>query len=175
MASQSIAPRLAAVLAAALALLVAPHRAAAGAAAPVYGTRDQARQCMVEQERLDTQVQQRQRAHEAHVAALGSLESEAAEITRRQETVDQGNEASVREFNQFVADHNAHVDKINDEALQSSAFADAYNAEAVSHNKRCAGLLIRPEDLAALTRERARAASEPAAVHPVSAGASQAR
>ena len=157
--SRAFAPATAAALVVALVMAAAPRLATAGAAAGVYGTRDQVRQCAAEQDRLDAQVLQRQRAHEVHVAALAKLEAESAEITRRQTTVNQDDEASVREFNQLIADHNASADKINQEALESRAIADTYNAQAVSHNQRCAGLLIRPEDLAAVTRERTRAAA----------------
>ena len=153
-----------------------PEWAMAGPATGTYGTRDQVRQCASEQGRLDAQVLQRQQAHKAHVAALAKLEAESAEITRRQAAVNPEDEAAVSEFNEFVAQHNANADKINQEALESRAFADTYNAEAASHNQRCAGLLIRPEDLAVVAREQARAAStaKPESARAAMSGASQA-
>jgi hypothetical protein len=152
-----------------LAMLASAEAASAGGGVSAYGTRDQVRQCAAEQEELDARILQRQRAHEAHVAALAKLEDESAEITRRQTTVNQDDETSVREFNQLVAAHNESVDKINQEALESRVIADSYNAQAISHNKRCAGLLIRPEDLAALRLEHAH--TTPASA-PSPAGAS---
>ena len=159
----------------ALAMIAAPRHAIAGVAAGTYGTRDQVRQCAAEQDSLDTQVRQRQQAHEAHVAALARLEAESAEIVRRQAKVNQDDEASVREFNELVAKQNASADKINQEALESRALADAYNAAAAAHNQRCAGLLIRPEDLAVVTRERAHAASAVSSTRPAASGAVQTR
>lgn len=141
-------------LAVALLAALMPDLADAATVAGTYGTRDQVRQCAAEQDQLDARVRQRQAAHEAHVQALAKLEAESAEINRRQATVNQEDEAAVREFNGLVAAHNLSADKINDEAAESRAVADAYNADATAHNKRCAGLLIRPEDLAAVTRER---------------------
>jgi hypothetical protein len=90
--------------------------------------------------------------------------------------VNQDDETSVREFNQLVAAHNANADIINQKALESRTVADAYNADAIAHNQRCAGLLIRPEDLAVVTHERARVASPATAKLPraAAAGASQA-
>ncbi len=173
--SRAFAPVTAASLVVALVMVAAPRLATAGTVTGVYGSREQVRQCAVEQDRLDAQVRQRQRAHEVHVAALGKLEAEGAEITRRQTTVNQDDEASVREFNKLVADHNESADKINQEALESRAIADTYNADAVSHNQRCAGLLIRPEDLAVLTRDRAHAASTPTASRAAASGALQLR
>ena len=159
----------------ALAMVAAPRWAMAGVAAGTYGTRDQVRQCAAEQDSLDAQVRQRQQAHEAHVAALAQLEAQSAEIVRRQAKVNPDDEASVRDFNELVAKQNASADKINQEALESRAQADAYNAAAASHNQRCAGMLIRPEDLAVVTRERARAASVPASTRAAASGAMQAR
>ena len=132
----------------ALAMLAAPRDAMAGVAAGTYGTRDQVRQCAAEQEGLDAQVKQRQQAHEAHVAALAKLETESAEIVRRQAKVNQDDEASsgAATSTKLVAKQNADADKINQQALESRALADAYNAAAASHNQRCAGLLIRPGD-----------------------------
>ena len=173
--SRAFSRAAASALVMALAMIVAPRDAMAGVAAGTYGTRDQVRQCAAEQDSLDAQVKQRQQAHEAHVAALAKLEAESAEIVRRQAKVDQDDEASVREFNELVAKQNADADKINQEALESRALADAYNAAAASHNQRCAGLLIRPDDLAAVTRERARAASAPASTHSAASGAVQTR
>ncbi len=165
--SRSRAPVLATFhVVALLAAAIAPGPAAAAPPAPAYATRDQARQCMADQDRLDGVALQRQRAHEAHAAALAKYEAEGAEISQRQQAVDQNDEAAVSEFNKFVADHNLRADQLNQEALDSRTAADSYNAEALAHNKRCATLLIRPEDLSTLTRERARAASAPAMRSP---------
>jgi len=164
-------------LAVTLLIAAVPQCAVAGPAGGTYGTRDQIRQCVAEQDGLDARVSQRQKAHETHVAALAKLEAESAEINRRQATVNQDDEASVREFNQLVAAHNASVEIINQKALASRAIADTYNADAMAHNQRCAGLLIRPEDLAVVTRERARPALPPTTKLPRAAasGASQTR
>jgi hypothetical protein len=177
LSSQAFARAAINALIATLALVAGPRLAIAGAVAGAYGTRDQVRQCVAEQDRLDAQVLQRQQAHEAHVAALAALEAESAEITRREATVNAEDESSVREFNRLVADHNANADKINEQALESRAITMTYNADAASHNQRCAGLLIRPEDLAVIARERARGASSPTSAPPraVASGVLQTR
>ena len=124
---------------------------------------------------LDARVQRRQQAHQAHLAALAALEAESAEIVRRQSTLDPGDEAAVKAFNQLVATQNADADQVNEAALRSRTEADAYNADAVAHNQRCAGMLIRPEDMAAVTREQRAAAQSSAASHAAVSSASAVR
>ena len=126
-------------------------------AAQAYASRAQLRACLATGDDLDKRRAAMASAKAAHADHMAALALENDHLTEAERTLDHGSQGAVDIFNQRVADHNAHVTLANDEATQQNAAADTYDADNESMNRKCAALVYRPADMAAVTKERQKA------------------
>jgi hypothetical protein len=137
--------------------------AASQSPARAWATRDQLREC------LDTEAALKERflvidaSTTAHEKMLDQIEAESARIEELHSQLDHDSRTSVKAFNVLVDDHNLHVKQLNQDAEDSRPAGDAYNADMVAFNHKCAGHMYRIEDMEAVTRERKKAAEQAAA------------
>jgi hypothetical protein len=145
----------------ACALSSAGTLAATKPAAEVFGTRAQLRECLD----IDDGLRQRSDAAEASTAALnGRITANAEESARladMKKTLARDDKAAVASFNQLAVAHNQHVQQVDDEIAAAQATSDRLAADKADREKKCGGLTYRPADLAAVDKERRKAASAP--------------
>ncbi|MGN6528165.1 MAG: hypothetical protein ACTHL8_17385 [Burkholderiaceae bacterium] len=158
-------PVLLALAAAALAPAVAAAapKPAPASATPAFASRDQLRQCLAEEDALKARLDAIQARHAEHERRLSALEAENDRIVEVQGQLDTTSEVAVNAFNLLVSDHNVHARQLNEAAAASRAESEAYNAAILQHNRDCARLVYRVDDLQAVTRERRAAATAAAA------------
>ena len=114
--------------------------AASQPAARAWATRDQLREC------LDTEAGLKERFRAIDAATDRAREDvrpdrgrEHPKLTTLQAQLDHDSDTAVKAFNALVKDHNLHVKQLNQDAADSRPVSDAYNADMVAFNHRCAG------------------------------------
>lgn len=123
-------------------------------AAPAFASRDQLRHCLAEEDELKARFDAIQARHADHERRLAALEAENDKIVEVQGQLDTTSDVAVNAFNLLVSEHNVHVKQVNEAAAASHAESDAYNAAILAHNRDCAHLVYRVDDLQAVTKER---------------------
>ena len=138
--------------------------AGAGAAtATTFGTRAQLRECLD----VDDALKLRSDAVEAQTAALnekiGANSAEAARLADLKKTLDRNDKAAIASFNQLAVAHNQHVQQVDEEIAGAQATSRELEADKADRERKCGGLSYRPADLAAVDKERRKAAEASAA------------
>ena len=133
--------------------------ASAGAAtATTFGTRAQLRECLD----VDDALKLRSDAVEAHTVAInekiGANSAEAARLADLKKTLDRNDKAAIASFNQLAVAHNEHVQQVNEEISGVQAAGHELEADKADRERKCGGLSYRPADLAAVDKERRKAA-----------------
>jgi hypothetical protein len=161
LAAAALAP--AALAAAARPASAAVAARAASAAPPAFASREQLRQCLADEDRLQARFAAIQARHAEHARRVAALEAENDRIVQAQAQLDTASEVAVNAFNLLVSEHNVHIKELNEDASAGHAEADAYNAAIQEHNRGCVHLVYRVDDLDAVTKERRAAAAAAAA------------
>ena len=131
--------------------------------ARAWATRDQLRECLDTEAALKVRFSAIDASSTAHEKMFDQVEAESTRIGELHSQLDHDSETSVAAFNALVKDHNLHVKQLNQDAADSRPAEDAYNADMVTFNHRCAHLVYQIEDMEAVTRERKKAAEQAAA------------
>jgi hypothetical protein len=124
-----------------------------------WATRDQLRECLDLEAGLKLRLGDIQAASAAHDAFFDRVEAENARLLEVQARLDHDSQTAVHEFNLLVSEHNVHVKQLNQEASDSQAVSNAYNADMLAVNRKCSSLAYRVEDMDAVMKERRKAAS----------------
>ncbi|HEX7690007.1 MAG TPA: hypothetical protein VF453_20035 [Burkholderiaceae bacterium] len=155
-----VRPVLLALAAAVLAPAVSAAPKPAQASAPsAFASREQLRRCLAEEDELKARLDAIQARHAEHERRLSELEAENDRIVEVQRQLDTTSDVAVNAFNLLVSDHNVHARQLNEAAAASRAESEAYNAAILQHNRDCARLVYRVDDLQAVTKERRAAAA----------------
>ena len=149
-----------------IALLLQPAAACAGtakAAAGTFGTREQLRDCLAQDDAL------RQRTHdlEAAVAAVNQKfdanEAEAVKLVDTKKTLDRSDKSAIATFNQLAQDHNLHLQQAHQQEADNELAGNILATDKAAVEQKCGGLTYRPADMEVVTRERKKAAAVAAA------------
>ena len=157
-------PFLAVACAAALSTATMAAAAPKPASAPAsgrYSTRDQLRECMETGDGLAQRREDMDRRSAAHEAAIVQLQAEADKLVGAEAQLDHRSQAAVTAWNLLVADQNARTKALNDEVPALRAAGEAFNADTLAANRRCAGNLYLADDVTAVLAERKRAGKRP--------------
>ena len=73
-------------------------------------------------------------------------------------TLDRNDKAAIASFNQLAVAHNEHVQQVNEEISGVQAAGHELEADKAERERKCGGLSYRPADLAAVDKERRKAA-----------------
>lgn len=143
-------------------LLVCATVSAAGAKptlAGTYGTRAQLRECLD----LDDDLRARTATLQADVAASNRRTdenaAEDARLVEMKKTLDRSDKAAILKFNEVVTVHKQHVEQADHDADELVKVTGQYNADKAAADQKCGALTYRPEDVAAVNRERKKANS----------------
>jgi predicted nuclease with TOPRIM domain len=144
---------------AASATAVETAKPAASQAKGRYATREQLRECLDRQAELKARFRGIEAANAARAEAVKRLEAEGVKLREMKAQIDRDNVAAVQAFKQQLTDYNTHAAALNKESDDSSAAADAYNADSESVNQACTALPYHTQDMDAVLKERKKAAS----------------
>ena len=133
--------------------------AASRPAAAEWSTREQLRECLATEAALKERARVIDASTAAHEKMSEQVEAENEQLQQRHAQLDENSEGAVKAFNALVKEHNLHVKALNQDEADSRPATDAYNADRVAFNHRCSGQRYRAEDMAAVTRERQKAAA----------------
>jgi len=129
---------------------------------PKFGTREQLRECMKEEDSLVA----RRDAHLSHQdqqkLRLEKLKAEMTELAEAKERMDGRDLRSVDEFNARMTRYNESIAEMNEYAGKLTDENIALNRAVFAQNERCAGLVFRKEDRKAVEQERANAGAKSA-------------
>ena len=140
--------------------------------ARAWATREQLRECLDIEAGLKERFRVIDAATTAHEKVFDEIEAENTRIETLQAQVDHESDTSIKAINVLVKDHNLRVKQMNQDAANLRPVSDAYNADMVTFNHRCEGLVYRIDDMEAVTRERKKAAEQAAAASAAAAAAS---
>jgi len=151
---------------AAMLLLLAATRVATAAetAAPQsFASRDQLRHCMQADSGLQTRAAAIAGSDKALARLVGQVKWEAAQLKALRRKIDRegDGDTAVETFNALARKHNVHVRKLNKDTAAARPVSQAYKVDKASYDQTCGAHLYRAEDMDAVTRERAKAASAP--------------
>jgi hypothetical protein len=133
----------------------APASAVAAKLAPrTFATRDQLRDCMNSEDELHERLRKLDAAHDAHERAIGEVQAENDKIVEIQAQLDHDSQTAVNAYNLLVTQHNVRTDELNKEAREMTVQGQAFNADSLALNKRCAALAFRVDDMDAVMKER---------------------
>ena len=135
---------------------------AATAKAPVagtYATREQLRECLALDDGLKARMHAMEVATVAHNQKFDVNEVEGTKLVEMKAKLDRSDKAAIVAFNQAVAEHNQHLQQVDDEAAASDAATKTYAADRAAVEQKCGPLTYRPADMDAVTKERKKAAA----------------
>ena len=89
-----------------------------------------------------------------HERAISDAQAENDKIVEIQAQLDHDSQTAVNAYNLLVTQHNVRTDELNKEAREMTVQGQAFNADSLALNKRCAALAFRVDDLDAVMRER---------------------
>lgn len=116
------------------------------------GTREDLRACLNETEQLDKLRVTQDANAAAHARDLAAIEVSANRLLRMQREI--SSDADVDKFNAEVGVHNELLAHARARADASRKLAVDFNTRVFANNERCGLLIFRPEDQAAVKRER---------------------
>ena len=119
-----------------------------------FGTREQFRACMDEEDTLKARRQMLDQHLAENNAAMKQIQEEATAIVKLQRFLDLNNEDSVAAFNKRVEAHNKLVKRANERAVKFKDEEEKINEDTTDHNKKCAVLVFKVKDREAVLRER---------------------
>jgi chromosome segregation ATPase len=148
-------PRTTAAVAALCAAAFVPLAVQAQTAEPKIATRDELRVCMnaeadllKQREAIDARIQQNN-------AENAAIKSEADELAQEKTRVEQSTMPMARDrFERKVRQHNARVDASRAKSEAARAELETLKKNLDEHNHQCGGMAFRPEDKAAILKER---------------------
>jgi hypothetical protein len=143
------------------ALSIAAPKPASAAAPGRYSSRDQLRDCLEVGDALAQRREEMDRRSAEHEAALTQLQAEADKLVGLEAQLDRRSPTAITAWNLLVADQNARTKALNDEVPALSAAGEAFNADTLAANRRCAGNLYLADDVTAVLAERKRAGKRP--------------
>lgn len=117
------------------------------------GTREELRACLKETERLDKLRVTLDANAAAHQHDLAAIEVSANKLLKMQSAMS-GDAEDLDKFNAEVQTHNEFLAQARVRADGYRKFATDFNARIFANNERCGLLIFRPEDQAAVKRER---------------------
>jgi hypothetical protein len=156
MAISELAPRIVLVLI----MVGAAATWAAEPTRPKYGTREQLRECMREEELLVTRRDAFLLHEEQQKLRQNKLKAEMTALAEAKERMDSRDLPSVDEFNARLMRYNESVAELNEYAGKLTDENLALNRAVFAQNERCARTVFRKEDRKALEQERANAGAE---------------
>jgi hypothetical protein len=134
---------------------LAPLGAQAQPAQPRIATRDELRACMKSEDDLKTTRESLDARNRQNGVEAKAITAEADELTEEQKRVEESTMPLARDrFDRKVRQHNARIAAAKEkEDGVRSGFEDLKKAMQ-AHNDRCGGMAFRPEDKAAIVKER---------------------
>jgi hypothetical protein len=153
------------LFAAMLVLLAATRVATAAETAvpPAFASRDQLRHCLQADSGLKTRAAAIAASDKALAQLAGQVKAEAAQLRALRRKIDRegDGDTAVETFNALARKHNVHVRKLNKDTAAARPASQAYKLDKASYDQTCGAQVYRAEDMDAVTRERAKAASAP--------------
>jgi len=113
-------------------------------------TRDQLRQCVAQQDRLDADAAEMIGRDARSAADRGRIDALEAALKRLNDEVDGTSKAQVDAYNTMVKQSKTWVDAFNAELVEHRAFQDAYRERLRGFNADCAGHWYYDKDMAAV-------------------------
>ncbi|MBI1921700.1 MAG: hypothetical protein HYS23_11555 [Geobacter sp.] len=119
-----------------------------------FSSRVQFRACLDSEDKLKVLRKMLDEHIAEYNATISLIQTGAASLVDEQKNIDLADAMQVDAFNKRSEKHNTLVKSSNDRAGKLKAEGDAYNAESIKYNERCAGLVVRIADREAVLKER---------------------
>ncbi|MBC3807748.1 hypothetical protein H8K52_10365 [Undibacterium seohonense] len=122
---------------------------------PKISTRDEYRACLIESDKLASQLVELKELKGIHNQKLKQLQDEMNALVATQPKLDIYDEDAVTRFNEQMEDLNKRGAELNENSKKFNQDQEDYNALVASTNKRCAAMVVSLQDMKIVAKERA--------------------
>ncbi len=119
-----------------------------------FASREQYRACLDEEDAAKARLEAFERLTAENNATMFLIQTEAAALVEEQKNLLTASTMQIDAFTKKWETHNRFVKEANERAEKIKAEQDAFNAEMVEHNRKCATLVFRLTDRDAVLKER---------------------
>jgi hypothetical protein len=137
--------------------VAATAKASKPATAGTFGSRDQLRQCLDQDDAIKARTQALAATATATSARMSVNDVDAGKLADMKKALDRSDKAAILAFNQLAVAHNAHVQEVDDDVAKTDAANGVLTADKIAMDQDCGSLTYRPADVDAVNRERKKA------------------
>jgi hypothetical protein len=121
---------------------------------PQYSSKEEFKACLDQEDKIAEAKSNLFRRVREHEADLKAKQDESRAHADSQANLNTSDEQAVDRFNLKVKELNDRADAINQRGESLMKEQQSHNALVASHNKRCAGMVVRMTDREAVLKER---------------------